>query len=174
MFTRRRRNQGRKRNQGSKKNQRSKKDTLENLNKHHIKCRNESDESDKKSLLESIKDKDFDNTAINFFFCKCYNDDYETKSVMVEIALADIGKIDYNKDDMVHLSNLEDFSNVTNNLLSKKNVSMKNIHEYIIQLFFLNRNIYVQLVEKQGKGQDADAYNCKNGIVVKKRINYRT
>ena len=34
---------------------------------------------------------------------------------------------------------------------------MKNIHEYIIQLFFLNRNIYVQLVEKQGKGQDAEA-----------------
>ena len=157
MFTRRR------------KNQRKKQDTLKKLNKDHIKCREESKDIEKNTLLNSIKEKDFDNTAINFFFCKC-NDDYNTKSVMVEIALADISKIDYNKDDMIHLSNLEDFSNVSNDLLSQKGVSMKNIHEYIIQLFFLNRNIYVQLVEKQGKGQDADAYNCNKGVVLKKEL----
>ena len=150
-----------------RKKTKKKQDTLKKLNKDHIKCREESQENEKKSLLENIKDKDFDNTVINFFFCKC-NDDYNTKSVMVEIALADINKIDYNKDDMVHLSSLEDFSNVSNDLLSQKGVSMKNIHEYIIQLFFLNRNIYVQLVEKQGKGQDADAYNCNTGVVLKK------
>jgi hypothetical protein len=157
MFTRRRRNQ------------RKKQDTLKKLNKDHIKCREESPDIEKNALLKSIKEKDFDNTAINFFFCKC-NDVLKNKSVMVEIALADISKIDYNKDDMVHLSSLEDFSNVSNDLLSQKGVSMKNIHEYIIQLFFLNRNIYVQLVEKQGKGQDADAYNCNKGVVLKKEM----
>ena len=152
-----------------RRNQRKKQDTLKKLNKDHIKCREESQDIEKNALLKSIKDKDFDNTVINFFFCKC-NDDYKTKSVMVEIALADISKIDYNKDDMVHLSNLEDFSNVSKDLLLQKNVSMKNINEYIIQLFFLNRNIYVQLVEKQGNGQDADAYNCNKGVVLKKEL----
>ena len=51
---------------------------------------------------------------------------------MVEIALADISKIDYNKDDMIHLSNLEDFSNVSNDLLSQKGVSMKKIFMSIL------------------------------------------
>ena len=146
------------------------KDTLKKLNTNHKKCRDESEENERMSLLENIKKQNFDNTAINFFFCKCDNNDYNSKSIMVEIALADIQKIAYNIEDMVHLVDLSDFSNVTNKLLEEKGVSMKNIHEHIIQLFFLNRNIYIQLVDKQGKGQDANAYNCNKGIVLKKEL----
>jgi hypothetical protein len=151
-------------------NKRKKTDTLKKLNKDHMRCREESTENEKINLLDKLKEKDFDDTVINFFFCKCNNENFKSKSVMVEIDLPDITKIDYKVDDMTHLSDLRDFSNETNRLLNEQDVSIKNIHEYIIQLFFLNRNIYIQLVEKQGKGQDMDAYNCKKGLVLKKEL----
>jgi hypothetical protein len=151
-------------------NKRKKIDTLKKLNKDHMRCREESTENEKINLLDKLKEKDFDDTVINFFFCKCNNENFKSKSVMVEIDLPDITKIDYKVDDMTHLSDLRDFSNETNRLLNEQDVSIKNIHEYIIQMFFLNRNIYIQLVDKQGKGQDMDAYNCKKGLVLKKEL----
>ncbi len=151
-------------------NKHKKIDTLKKLNKDHMRCREESTENEKISLLSKLKEKEFDNTAINFFFCKCNEENYKSKSVMVEIALPDITKMYYKVDDMTHLNDLRDFSNETNRLLNEQKVSIKNIHEYIIQLFFLNRNIYIQLVDKQGQGQDMDAYNCNKGLVLKKEF----
>ena len=145
MFTRRRRNQ------------RKKQDTLKKLNKDHIKCREESQDIEKSALLKSIKEKDFDNTAINFFFCKC-NDDYNTKSVMVEIALADISKIDYNKDDMVHLSNLEDFSNVSNDL-------SKYLETDVFVNIFSNQQVLDNNLLAESEWQDVSSNAADNSLV---------